>query len=304
MSADSPESGDRTQAIHRPVLLQQSLQMLDLHPGMIVVDGTVGAGGHSKEILNAIGKTGKLIGLDRDPFMLNFARENLPQTNCILEHASYADLSSVLHKHAITHVDRILVDLGLSSDQLADRRRGFGFQTDSPLDMRFDNTTGRSAAEILASASAAELQDMFVQFGEEKYSSGIAKAIVNTRNQNPLQSTSDLTELIKQTIPPSALKKARTNPATRIFQALRIAANRELEHLQRALQQAFPDSLHNGGLLAVITFHSLEDRIVKQAFREKNTWENLTRKPITARPAEIRINPRSRSAKLRVARKS
>ncbi len=269
---------------------------------MTVVDGTLGGGGHSREILNRILPEGKLLGLDRDPMMLELARPVLDNPAVELRQGSYAELPEVLKSLGWEPVDRILVDLGLSSDQLADESRSFSFQSAGELDLRFDRTQGTSAAELLASVSAEELERILREFGEEPFSRQIAQFLVERRKNQPIHTGLDLAEAIRQ-CPGVRSSDASRHPATLVFQALRIAVNQELEHVRRAIEETFPQSLKPGGILAVITFHSLEDRIVKQAFRQRETWDVITAKPISATPVEARFNPRSRSAKLRLARK-
>ena len=289
--------------VHRPVLLREVLRQLDLQPGLLVVDGTVGAGGHSKKILEAIGPSGTLIGLDRDPMMLGLSAKAVAAPNVHLIHSSYADLPEVLQNLNVGQADRILLDLGLSSDQLADRERGFGFQSGGPLDMRFDTTRGEPAWQILNESEQGELERIFHDYGEERFGKGIAAEIVTRRATVPVQTAADLVDAIEAAVPERFRRRAHKHPATRLFQALRIAANEELSHLERALEHSLPESLKPGGRLAVITFHSLEDRLVKDAFRDHTRWENLTPKPVTASPLEQKVNPRSRTAKLRAARR-
>ncbi len=302
MDNDSPqEPSPSPSAHHIPVLLREVLDALDLEPGLTVVDGTLGAAGHSQHILKRIGPEGLLIGLDRDPMMLGLARSVIQQSNAELHHASYAELPAVLETLQIGQVDRILLDLGLSSDQLADRARGFGFQTGGPLDLRFDPSSGRPAHELLACLDADELTRIFETFGEERFSRAIAHEIVASRKTTPVNSAEDLVAAVAAAVPGKFQRTARKHPATRVFQALRIAVNDELGHLECALNQALPNALAPGGRLVIITFHSLEDRLVKQAFRGSDQWQSLTQKPITATRNEQRINPRSRTAKLRAA---
>lgn len=282
-------------------MLREVLQQLELRPGLTVVDGTVGAGGHSSRIAEQIAPDGILIGLDRDSTMLDFAADRIPDGNRHLRQASYSELSSVLQELEINSVDRILLDLGLSSDQLADRDRGFGYATDAPLDMRFDTRSGEPVSSMLARMDAAELEDIFTHYGEERFSAQIAQAIVARRSRQPVRTTTDLRSVVESAIPARFRRDSRRDPATRVFQALRIAVNRELQHLDEALRGPLHDALAPGGRLAIITFHSLEDRLVKDAFRDKSRWTTVTRKPITPTPAEVRVNPRSRSAKLRMA---
>uniref|UniRef100_A0A7C4LNK8 Ribosomal RNA small subunit methyltransferase H n=1 Tax=Schlesneria paludicola TaxID=360056 RepID=A0A7C4LNK8_9PLAN len=300
MLSARPPSQTARRSIHQPVMVREVLQALALEPGLTVVDGTVGGGGHSARILECLGAHGRLIGLDRDASMLERARSVLPAGNVTLVHASYADLRAVLDQLALAAVDRIFVDLGLSSDQLADESRGFSFDAEGPLDMRYDVSVGRPAWQWLAECDQAALQQILEEYGEEPHSRRIAAAIVSHRRQHPVQSARDLSQLIVRTIGGAGRDR---HPATRTFQALRIAVNQELQHVSRALKETFPACLTAGGLLAVLTFHSLEDRIVKQAFRDRTVWQELTPKPLEPSPAEVRVNPRSRSARLRVARR-
>jgi 16S rRNA (cytosine1402-N4)-methyltransferase len=284
-------------------LLREVIQNLKLEPGLVVVDGTVGAGGHSRKILDRLGETGRLIGLDRDPMMLSFAETKLNQTHCDLRQASYIEIPRILEELNLAEVDRILLDLGLSSDQLADDSRGFGFDATGPLDLRFDVTQGQPAWEWIAERSEAEICYVLETFGEERFSKAIAQELVSRGKTQPIKTPADLIEAVGRAVPESAKRSARKHPATRVFQALRIAVNRELEHVETALNQTLHQALKPGGLAVVITFHSLEDRIVKDAFRDQSRWHNLTPHPILATPTEQRINPRSRTAKLRAARK-
>ncbi len=299
----APTPAPNQPPVHRPVLLREVMQYLDVKPGQTIVDGTVGAGGHSQEILQRLGNEGTLIGLDRDPDMLRLAAGRLNAPNCQLIHASYVELKEVLARLSIERVDRILLDLGLSSDQLADAQRGFGFQTAGPLDLRFDITQGEPAWRLLEVASAGELKRIFQEYGEERFSERIAEHLVERRGQRPVHSAADLVEAVAEAVPRKFTQEAKKHPATRVFQALRIAVNDELTHLERALATAVPDSLAAGGRVVVISFHSLEDRLVKNAFRDKKQWQNLTRRPVTPGGVEIRMNPRSRTAKLRAAEK-
>ena len=294
-----PSPRPAVRAVHIPVLLKETLAALDLKPGMTVVDGTVGAGGHSRKIIEAIRPGGRLIGLDRDPMMLRLASDNIGEApDVILKQSSYAELDQVLEELALPKVDRVLVDLGLSSDQLADRERGFGFKAGGTLDLRFDVRQGRSASELLRTAGVQELTDIFRDFGEESNAHRIAHAIVQQRASAPISTAEQLARLVEQSSPG---RRGDTHPATRVFQALRIAVNEELEQLKRLLSDVGPRRILSGGRLVVISFHSLEDRYVKDAFRETERWEPLTKKPVTATPTEERLNPRSRSAKLRAA---
>ncbi|MEQ8851636.1 16S rRNA (cytosine(1402)-N(4))-methyltransferase RsmH [Gimesia sp.] len=305
----SGKSGDQKRPVHIPVLLREVMEQLDLSPGLVVVDGTVGAGGHSQHILKQIGTTGTLIGLDRDEMMLGFAREKLGvetllDGQCFLRQASYAELPAVLEELQIPSVDRVLLDLGLSSDQLSDETRGFGFETPGDLDLRFDTRQGIPAWQLLETLSEAELVQIMEVYGEERFSQRIASQLVQQRKTNPVRTAADLIEAVQAALPAKALATARKNPATRVFQALRIAANQELEQLETMLDAVLPQALKPGGRAVIISFHSLEDRMVKQAFKDRDQWKNLTAKPITATQAEQRVNPRCRTAKLRVAVKT
>lgn len=288
-------------SVHVSVLLREVLQQLDLSPGLTVVDGTLGAAGHSQKIVEQIGTEGTLVGFDRDPMMLAFAAEKISGPNIHLRQASYLDIRSELDGLGIDSVDRILLDLGLSSDQLADRDRGFGFSTDAPLDMRFDVSSGESAADLLARIDESSLADLLQRHGEERFSESVARHIVERRRKRPILTTGDLTEAVNEAIPAQVRRQSRKEPSTRVFQALRIAVNHELQHLEQALSGGLCECLAPGGRLVVIAFHSLEDRLVKNAFRGEDHWQVLTRKPISPTPAEIRMNPRSRSARLRTA---
>lgn len=291
--------------VHRPVLLREVLQQLDLAPGLRVLDGTVGAAGHSEHIWKRIQAGGTLIGLDRDPLMLGHAYDKLNkpdvQTGVFLRHRSYAEAADVLEELGLENVDRVLLDLGLSSDQLADDARGFSFDATGPLDMRFDVTQGISAAKFLATQPVETLEQTFSEFGEERFSRRIAEAIVRQRDETPIETAADLCTVTASAVPGAARRDARKHPATRVFQALRIVVNHEFEHLQSGLENMLPAVVAAGGRAAVISFHSLEDRLVKNIFRDAEIWQNLTSKPLTASPAEQRLNPRSRTAKLRVA---
>jgi 16S rRNA (cytosine1402-N4)-methyltransferase len=292
----SESSASQPGAVHVPVLLAEVLHWLDPQPGQVIVDGTLGAGGHAAQILPRLQPGGRLIGLDRDPMMLQHAQTALPATACELVHASYAEIGRVLAESGIEAIDGTLVDLGLSSDQLAHADRGFGFES-AGLDMRFDPTQGRPASALLNELPAHELADIFFHFGEERFARRIARRVVDSR---PIESATQLAEIIKRAAP-GGRGHQRIHPATRVFQALRIAVNDELGALENLLHRELPATLRPGGRAVVISFHSLEDRLVKRAFRD-GPWEVLTRKPVTATEEEERQNPRSRSAKLRAAR--
>jgi 16S rRNA (cytosine1402-N4)-methyltransferase len=301
MSHSTPTGGDPGASIHRPVLAREVVQFLDLAPGLVVVDGTVGGGGHSKLILEQLGPDGKLIGLDRDPMMLGMAAHVLADPRATLRHASYAQLPEILDSLQIARVDRVLLDLGLSSDQLGDASRGFGIQSGGPLDMRFDVSAGPSASDLLSTLDEGELAALFERYGEERASRAIARSIVSRRPDHPEWTAADLVAAVAASLPRGPKRGHDIHPATRVFQALRIAVNHELEQLEQFLATALADRIQPGGRAVIISFHSLEDRLVKDAFRDQAKWQNLTPKPVTARSAEQRMNPRSRTAKLRVA---
>ncbi len=304
MSGEVDRMPEPSAARHVPVLLREVERVLDLKPGLIVVDGTVGAGGHSRMIVRRIGSEGTLIGLDRDPMMLALAAQVLPESShVLLKQASYVELPDVLTGLGLSGVDRVLLDLGLSSDQLADASRGFSFLAEGPLDLRFDKSRGQSAAEFLRTTSESELERVLREYGEDSGSRRIAKFLVERAASKPIETGAELADAIAECLGIHRREAGDKHPATRAFQALRIAVNDELEHVARGLEESVFGVLKRGGLAAVITFHSLEDRIVKQEFRRTDRWDNLTTKPIVATHQETRFNPRSRSAKLRVARK-
>jgi 16S rRNA (cytosine1402-N4)-methyltransferase len=290
--------------VHIPVLVKDVLQNLQLEPGLVVVDGTVGAAGHSREILGRIGPEGTLIGLDRDALMLDIAAHRLSTFQSHLIQASYAQLPQVLAGLQISAVDRILLDLGLSSDQLADNTRGFSFASDGPLDLRFDISQGESAADLVARLDERELSELLERFGEERDSRRIARNIVKRRAAHPIRTGLDLAAAVSDSPTDRGRRSPGSrHPATQVFQALRIAVNHELEQLEIALGGVLYECLKPGGIAAIISFHSMEDRLVKQAFRDSKLWQTLSPKPITASPAEQRFNPRSRTARLRVAKR-
>ena len=293
---------------HVPVLLQQTLGLLAPAPGEVFLDGTVGAGGHAEKIAERLGPTGLLVCADDDPSMLSMASERLrgfPWVRMI--GSDYSDLARLREAAGGRMFDGILLDLGMSSPQLDDPSRGFSFRSDGPLDMRRDpGTGGPSAREILRRSTERELADIFFRFGEERYSRRIARLLVAQRQKERIERTSQLSELVKSAIPRKAWPRT-IHPATRVFQALRIAVNRELESLADFLDR-FASHLAPGGRVTVISFHSLEDRMVKVSFRAQSsgagkTLHVLTRKPVVPEETEIAANPRAASAKLRAARK-
>ncbi len=288
---------------HVPVLCAEVLQQLRPERGGLFVDCTVGLGGHARALLEA-GAT-KILGLDRDLAALARARESLAPwgDRVTLEHADYRDLGAVLDARGIAHIDGALADLGVSSMQFDAPGRGFSFQRDEPLDMRMDQSAGDTAAALLARASEPEIADAIYQFGEERFSRRIARRIVEARAEAPVDTTGRLAALVRRAVPHRGYM--RIDPATRTFQALRIWVNRELDGLDAFLATAL-GRLRAGARLAVITFHSLEDRIVKHTLRALAQRQDvpihvLTKKPIVPGDDEVQANPRARSAKLRVA---
>src|SRR5262245_52438345 len=284
---------------HVPVLPAEVLRVLDPRPGQTFVDCTVGAGGHSRLIAERLGPAGRLVGLDCDSAMLDLARPRLEGLPVTLVHAPFDNLRVVLDDLGIDWVDGVLADLGVCSDQLDDPARGLTFQQEGPLDMRLDPSQGEPAGALLKRLNERDLADLIYQLGEERFSRRIARRIVEERRRAPLETTAQLAELVRRCVP-RMKGRPGIDPATRTFQALRIAVNDELGALDRLLA-ALPGCVKPGGRAAVISFHSLEDRRVKQAFRDRQHWQVLTPKPVQATDEEVRQNPRARSAKLRAA---
>lgn len=276
------------------------MQWLAPQLGETIVDGTLGGAGHTRMIAEAVGDGGQVISMDRDAAAIDEAEKILRGLPIKLVHANYCELPAVLKQLGIKSIDGILLDLGLSSDQLADRERGFSFESEGALDLRFDTTEGEPASRLLQRLPERELADVIYQYGEERYSRRIAKRIVETRREQPIRTAQELAQLVRRCVPRSPHDKI--DPATRTFQALRIAVNDELRSLERLLT-ALPELLSPGGRAVIISFHSLEDRRVKEAFRADSRYEVLTKKPIVASESEVAANPRSRSAKLRAARR-
>ncbi|MEI6239707.1 MAG: 16S rRNA (cytosine(1402)-N(4))-methyltransferase RsmH [Planctomycetia bacterium] len=289
-------------SIHAPVLPAEVMSFLAVRPGMRVVDGTLGGGGHTRLLAQAVGSEGLVIAIDRDPAAIERGARELAGLPVRFAQANYCDLPEVLDALSIDAVDAVLLDVGLSSDQLADHDRGFSFDADGPLDLRFDPTEGEPAWRIVNRMRPESLADIIFEFGEERYSRRIARKIAAVRGKQPIHSAREFARLVVSAIPRQH-PPSRIHPATRTFQALRIAVNQELKSLSIALER-IPERLVPGGRLAVISFHSLEDRLAKTAFRNRQVWECLTRSPVEAGPEELAANPRSRSAKLRVARRT
>ncbi|RIK43140.1 MAG: 16S rRNA (cytosine(1402)-N(4))-methyltransferase [Chloroflexi bacterium] len=314
-----PLPPDPAGASHTPVLLGEVLAALNIQPGMRVIDGTLGGGGHTEAMLEQVGPQGRVLGIDADPAAIRRVQQRLADAvasgQLTLTQGNFGEIGPLAREHGFTAVDAILLDLGVSSFQLETGERGFSFGLDGPLDMRFDPAHGYSAADIVNTWREEELADLLFRYGEERRSRRIARYLVQHR---PFTTTGQLAEAIKRAV--GGRRGSRTHPATQSFQALRIAVNNELEQIQAALPQAL-QLLRPGGRLAVISFHSLEDRIVKQWMQQEAatslpdpaslsghrprtpTVTLLARKPITASAVEVQRNPRSRSAKLRVVEK-
>jgi len=305
---------------HVSVLLNECLDGLNIRPDGIYVDGTLGGAGHSSQIARRL-TTGRLIGIDRDTTALNAAGERLREfgERITLVHSNFCEIAAVLEEQKINGVDGILLDLGVSSPQLDDADRGFSYMADAPLDMRMNRQDALSAYDVVNGWSYEELRRILFDYGEERYAPRIAEAICNRRMEKSIQTTLELVDVIRGAMPAAALRE-KQHPAKRSFQAIRIAVNDELGSVEKVMRDAIP-CLNPGGRLAVITFHSLEDRIVKNAMADaakgctcppnfpvcvcgrKPQVKLVTRKPITAGDEELEVNPRSRSAKLRVCEK-
>ncbi len=275
------------------------LSYLAIPPGGCVVDGTLGGGGHTRLLLEAVGPTGRVIAIDRDPTAIARGAEEMAGQPVRFAQANFRDIPEVLDAVGVGQVDAVLLDVGMSSDQLADRDRGFSFDSEGLLDLRFDPTEGEPAWRLVNRLRVETLADLIYELGEERFSRRIARRIVDAREASPIRSAREFARIVASAVPRQK-PPSRIHPATRTFQALRIAVNEELKSLRIALER-IPTRLAPGGRLAVISFHSLEDRLVKEAFRSRQTWECLTRSPVVATEEEIGRNPRSRSAKLRVA---
>jgi 16S rRNA (cytosine1402-N4)-methyltransferase len=288
-------------SVHTSVLPAEVMSYLDVKPGMRVVDGTLGGGGHTRLLADAVGPAGLVIAIDRDPAAIERGARELAGRPVRFAQANYCDLPEVLDALAIDTVDGVLLDVGLSSDQLADDARGFSFDSEGPLDLRFDPTEGEPAWRMINRMRPESLADIIHEFGEERFSRRIARRIAAVREQHPIRTARDLARVVCAAVPRQK-PPPRIHPATRTFQALRIAVNQELKSLRIALERT-PIRLAAGGRMVVIAFHSLEDRLVKEAFRNRQVWESLTRSPVLAGDDEVLRNPRSRSAKLRAARR-
>ncbi len=306
--------------VHKSVLLQECLDGLNIKPDGIYLDGTLGGAGHSSEIAKRL-DTGRLIGVDRDQVALKAAGERLkPYADRVtLVHSNFQEIAKVLDDLGIDQIDGMLFDLGVSSPQLDDGERGFSYMADAPLDMRMNRQDALTAYDVVNTWDVQELKKIFYEYGEERYAPQVAAAIERRRDEKPIETTLELVDVIRSAMPPKALRE-KQHPAKRVFQAIRIAVNDELGSVSRMMEAAIP-RLKPGGRLAVITFHSLEDRIVKNAMQQaakgctcppefpicvcgkKPQVKIITRKPIISGEEELEENPRARSAKLRVAEK-
>jgi len=304
---------------HRPVMLQEALEYLETRPGAVIVDGTVGYGGHAKEIIGRITPGGRLVGIDKDREALQHTASVLQEhrDEVSLEQGDYAEIPRILERLGIAGVDGILLDLGVSGPQLDEADRGFSYMRPGPLDMRMDASQEKSAADVVNHYSQAELTEVIRRYGEERWASRIAAFVVQRRQREPITTTEQLVDAVKAAIPASARRRGG-HPGRRTFQALRIEVNRELAGLEEALPRAAA-ALKEGGRLVVISYHSLEDRIVKRTFAAMSAETQpgvtkgsdpfvtgvrlrlLTRKPVMPSKREISENPRARSAKLRAA---
>ena len=305
---------------HVSVLLDECIEALNIRPDGVYVDGTLGGAGHSSQIVRRL-DTGRLIGIDRDPIALKAAGERLKpfEANVTLVHSNFCEIKAVLQEMGVCGVDGILLDLGVSSPQLDDKSRGFSYMNDAPLDMRMNNEDPLTAYDVVNTWSQDELRRILFDYGEERYAPRIAEAICRIRTERPIETTLQLVDVIRSAMPAAALREAQ-HPAKRSFQAIRIAVNDELGSVEKVMRDAV-ECLNPGGRLAVITFHSLEDRIVKTAMvnaskgctcppsfpvcvcGKKPKVKLISKKPIVSKQEELDRNPRARSAKLRVCEK-
>lgn len=296
------------QKFHTPVMLQEILDYLNLSPGNIIVDATIGTAGHSKAMLERILPGGRLIGIDRDEESLSVARQRLREfsSSCEFVHGNFADIDTILNNLNIKKIGGVIFDLGISSFQLEDPHRGFSFQNEGPLDMRLDRASYISAYDLVNNLNEEEISTLLRDFGQERWHNRIAHLLVQERERQPISTTLQLADIVVKAMPSRYRHRYyRIHPATRTFQAVRIAVNRELETLENAIDKAIT-LLDKGARICVISFHSLEDRVVKWGFRKaaaQDLIEIITPKPLTPGQTEINSNPSSRSSKLRVAQR-
>lgn len=305
---------------HVPVLFQETIDGLDVKPDGVYVDGTLGGGGHSEGICSRLGPDGILIGIDRDTAALEAASARLKGVSCrtIFVHGNYTDVKNILREEGISGIDGAVLDLGVSSFQLDEAERGFSYMHSAPLDMRMDQSAAFTAYDVVNGYSADQLTRIIKEYGEEKWASRIASFIARERSEKPVETTGQLVDIIKKAVPASARRQG-PHPAKRTFQAIRIEVNDELGGLETAVDQ-FVDVLSPGGRLCIITFHSLEDRIVKKRFQQRGNpcvcppglpcvcgkkpdIKRISKKPVLPSEEELSVNPRARSAKLRIAQK-
>lgn len=311
----------KTEFKHIPVLAEETIDALNVRADGKYADGTLGGGGHASLICERLSEIGTYVGIDRDREALASANKRLEKYTCriILENCNYSEIKSILKKHEISGIDGALLDLGVSSYQLDNADRGFSYMNDAPLDMRMNANDNLTAKQVVNAYTEKDLTEIIKKYGEERWAARISKFIVNARKEKPVETTAELTQIIKAAIPASA-RRDGPHPAKRTFQAIRIEVNDELGPLKQAVED-FADVLNPGGRLAVISFHSLEDRIVKDTFKTRENpctcpsnlpqcvcgkvgdVKRVTRKPIVSREEELEVNPRARSAKLRVIEK-
>ena len=306
MTSDNTDIPDPDAPAHQSVLMNEVLQYMDPQPEEVFVDGTLGMGGHAQAILHRLGPKGLLIGLDRDLHSLEQAQKNLEEFThqCRLIHQDFRDIDQALADLNIDAVDGILLDLGISSYQLDNPERGFSLRNSGPLDMRMDQNGAISAYDLVNSLTEREIAAILKDFGEERWAGRIARQIVSERSKQPIEYTDDLTRIILKAVPGKG-KPPRIHPATRTFQALRIAVNRELETLETVIDKSIT-LLKPGGRMGIISFHSLEDRIVKNKFKlfeKANLARCLVKKPVRPGEAETEDNPRARSARFRIIKR-
>ena len=284
---------------HVPIMTDEVVDWLRPRSGDVVVDGTLGGGGHTRRLAECVGTDGVVIALDRDPAAVELAERTLSGLPVKIVQSNYCDLPEILEQLEITAIAGVVLDLGVSSDQLADQNRGFSFDSDGPLDLRFNPREGEPAWRLLGRLKADTLADLIHEHGEERYSRRIAREIVQRRQKEPIRTADSLAAIVRRCVPRTT-RRGGIDPATRTFQALRIAVNNELKSLEIVLRR-IPACLRPGGRMAVLSYHSLEDRRVKHAFRDDTRLEALVKKPVLPSTEEINRNPRARSAKLRVA---
>ena len=288
-------------SVHVPIMVDEIVEAMASVQPRVMIDGTFGGGGHTEACLKSIPSLSRVVAIDRDPGVQTRFENRDPDERIDLFVGSHSQSGRALESLGIQHADAMLLDLGLSSDQLADPNRGFSFQTEGELDLRFDPTRGEPAWRWLAMNSERVIADAIYQYGEERFSRRIARAIVErAKMRRPIRMAAEMAEVCRRCVPRS--KNHDIHPATRTFQALRIVVNDELREVESTLDAA-ADWIRPGGVFAVLSFHSLEDRLVKNAFRDADRWQRVTRKPMRPSESEVADNPRSRSAKLRIARR-